>query len=211
MTEIACERCLTEADITQFETASGQHGCERARRNGRRRGAHRSGRERRLDDAQDPGPQGGAGEFVAVSLTDTGLESRRRNSPRSSSRSSRPKKSARAPGSACRRSTDSPSKPAETSMWRASSGGVQPLPSTCPTSREASSTPTSARQMQRDTGGGRRVLVVEDNREVGEFSSQLLHDLGYETTWAANAGEALDVLRTASRSTSYSPTWSCPG
>ena len=56
------------------------------------------------------------------------------------------------------------------------------------------STPTSARQTQRDTGGGRCVPVVEDNREVGEFSSQLLHDLGYETTWAAHAGEALVCL-----------------
>jgi DNA-binding NtrC family response regulator len=36
--------------------------------------------------------------------------------------------------------------------------------------------------------------VVEDNREVGEFSTQLLHDLGYETTWAVNASEALDHL-----------------
>jgi PAS domain S-box-containing protein len=43
-------------------------------------------------------------------------------------------------------------------------------------------------------GRGRRVLVVEDNREVGEFSTQLLHDLGYVTTWAANAGEALHLL-----------------
>ena len=38
-----------------------------------------------------------------------------------------------------------------------------------------------------EDGRGRRVLVVEDNVEVGRFSTQLLQDLGYETTWAANA------------------------
>ena len=43
-------------------------------------------------------------------------------------------------------------------------------------------------------GRGRRVLVVEDNIEVGQFSTQLLQDLGYETTWAANAAEALSCL-----------------
>jgi PAS domain S-box-containing protein len=43
-------------------------------------------------------------------------------------------------------------------------------------------------------GRGRRVLVVEDNVEVGRFSTQLLQDLGYETTWAANADEALKLI-----------------
>jgi DNA-binding NtrC family response regulator len=38
------------------------------------------------------------------------------------------------------------------------------------------------------------VLVVEDNIEVGTFSTQLLQDLGYETTWASNADEALTRL-----------------
>ena len=44
-------------------------------------------------------------------------------------------------------------------------------------------------------GRGRRVLVVEDNAEVGAFSTQLLEDLGYETSWAANANEALTLLQ----------------
>ena len=38
------------------------------------------------------------------------------------------------------------------------------------------------------------VLVVEDNTEVGEFASQLLMDLGYQTTLARNAEEALQLL-----------------
>ena len=43
-------------------------------------------------------------------------------------------------------------------------------------------------------GDGRHVLVVEDNLGVGEFCTQILGDLGYRTTWAANAEEALQRL-----------------
>ena len=46
-------------------------------------------------------------------------------------------------------------------------------------------------------GQGRRVLVVEDNVDVGTFATHLLQDLGYETTWAANANEALKLLQGA--------------
>lgn len=43
-------------------------------------------------------------------------------------------------------------------------------------------------------GRGRRVLLVEDNLEVGRFSTHTLQDLGYETAWATNGDEALKVL-----------------
>jgi len=43
-------------------------------------------------------------------------------------------------------------------------------------------------------GAGQRVLVVEDNVEVGRFATQILEDLGYATTWAANAEDALERL-----------------
>ncbi len=43
-------------------------------------------------------------------------------------------------------------------------------------------------------GAGQRVLVVEDNVDIGRFATQILQDLGYETTWAANADEALARL-----------------
>jgi PAS domain S-box-containing protein len=42
---------------------------------------------------------------------------------------------------------------------------------------------------------GARVLVVEDNLEVGAFSTGMLHDLGYRTTWVTNAREALERLQ----------------
>jgi DNA-binding NtrC family response regulator len=43
------------------------------------------------------------------------------------------------------------------------------------------------------TGRG-HVLVVEDNEQVGAFSTQLLSELGFETTWAPNANAALQFL-----------------
>jgi len=46
---------------------------------------------------------------------------------------------------------------------------------------------------------GRRVLVVEDNVEVGGFSTQVLADLGYDATLAKNASEALKLLEEANR------------
>jgi PAS domain S-box-containing protein len=43
------------------------------------------------------------------------------------------------------------------------------------------------------------VLVVEDNEAVGQFSTEMLSDLGYHTTWAGNAAEALAILADATR------------
>ena len=44
------------------------------------------------------------------------------------------------------------------------------------------------------TGRGYRVLVVEDNDEVGQFSTELLEDLGYSVKRVANANAALAML-----------------
>jgi PAS domain S-box-containing protein len=54
--------------------------------------------------------------------------------------------------------------------------------------RQASPTSTS------DARERWNVLVVEDNLEVGEFSTQLLQDLGYQTVLARNGAEALRLL-----------------
>ncbi|MEE7468280.1 PAS domain-containing protein [Methylobacterium oryzae] len=60
---------------------------------------------------------------------------------------------------------------------------------------EASCEAAAAETAALDPGGaGQRVLVVEDNIEVGRFATQILEDLGYATTWAANAEEALEQL-----------------
>ncbi len=42
--------------------------------------------------------------------------------------------------------------------------------------------------------GSGRVLVVEDNAEVGKFATHLLNDLGFETSLAADAQQALEQL-----------------
>ncbi len=42
--------------------------------------------------------------------------------------------------------------------------------------------------------GQGRVLLVEDNIQIGEFATQLLRDLGYDTIFATSAQAALDTL-----------------
>jgi CheY-like chemotaxis protein len=44
------------------------------------------------------------------------------------------------------------------------------------------------------SGRGNCVLVVEDNEEVGRFSTELLQDLGYEIDWVGSADAALKAL-----------------
>jgi PAS domain S-box-containing protein len=44
------------------------------------------------------------------------------------------------------------------------------------------------------SGRGHCVLVVEDDEDVGRFSTELLQDLGYAIKWAVNAREALATL-----------------
>lgn len=65
------------------------------------------------------------------------------------------------------------------------------LPSSEPSSSVASS-PLPAADLA--TGKGHRILVVEDNTDVGNFSTELLQDLGYATEWVRSAGEALSLL-----------------
>jgi PAS domain S-box-containing protein len=59
----------------------------------------------------------------------------------------------------------------------------------------ASETEAAARSSEpATTGRGYRVLVVEDNDDVGRFSTELLEDLGYAVRRAANANAALAIL-----------------
>jgi PAS domain S-box-containing protein len=44
------------------------------------------------------------------------------------------------------------------------------------------------------SGRGHRILVVEDNENVGKFSTELLQDLGYATRRADNARQALALI-----------------
>jgi PAS domain S-box-containing protein len=53
---------------------------------------------------------------------------------------------------------------------------------------------TEPEQLPRSTAQRGHILLVEDNQQVGQFSAEMLHDLGYETTLAADAREALVAL-----------------
>jgi signal transduction histidine kinase/CheY-like chemotaxis protein len=54
---------------------------------------------------------------------------------------------------------------------------------------------TAAASYEATTSGrGHRILVVEDNEEVGKFSTELLQDLGYATRRADNARQALALI-----------------
>jgi len=55
-----------------------------------------------------------------------------------------------------------------------------------------------------DVRGNRHILVVEDNAEVGEFSMQLLNDLGYHTMLASDAKSALKLLEEGRASLTWS-------
>jgi PAS domain S-box-containing protein len=44
------------------------------------------------------------------------------------------------------------------------------------------------------SGRGHRILIVEDNEDVGRFSTELLQDLGYATRRADNARQALALI-----------------
>ncbi len=44
------------------------------------------------------------------------------------------------------------------------------------------------------SGRGRRILLVEDNEDIGKFSTELLRDLGYETRLAYDAKQALALI-----------------
>jgi len=53
---------------------------------------------------------------------------------------------------------------------------------------------TPAQERPRSRGRGELVLLVEDNDDVGQFSTELLEDLGYTVRRVANANAALTIL-----------------
>ena len=58
----------------------------------------------------------------------------------------------------------------------------------------AATEPPGTEQHVPSDGQGARLLVVEDNLEIGEFSTQTLRELGYQIHWAKNGAEALAAL-----------------
>jgi PAS domain S-box-containing protein len=59
----------------------------------------------------------------------------------------------------------------------------------------ASNAGIGAGNLEAATGGrGHRILIVEDNEDVGRFSTELLQDMGYATRRADNARQALALI-----------------
>ena len=196
-TEIACEQCFVEADASQFETAlvnmavnardaMGGEGTLTVRVEG----------VPRMPPIRGHG--GGAGAFVAVSLADTGAGI----APDELARIFEPFFTTKEVGKGTGLGLS------QVYGFAKQSGGdvavesgvgqgttfTLYLPRVDREAARGDATTEAGGAAPAEDGRGRRVLVVEDNVEVGAFSTQILQDLGYETTWAANADAALARL-----------------
>jgi PAS domain S-box-containing protein len=198
--EIGCEGCHVEADASQFETALVNMAVNaRDAMNGEGRLTVRVGEVSGLPAIRGHG--GGPGRFVAVSLTDSGcgIPSDKLD------QIFEPFFTTKAVGKGTGLGLS------QVFGFAKQSGGDVAVQSELGQgttftlylprvegdhARDRSNKEQRASGIE-EYGHGRRVLVVEDNVEVGRFSTQILHDLGYETTWAANGDEALKVLSEA--------------
>ena len=130
-----------------------------------------------------------------------------RSSTRSSSRSFRPRKSARAPGSAFRRYTASSSRPAASSMWTPKQARAPRSASSCrgimpsrnpsrsrwrPTARPGRPRPTP--KPRADLTGQGTILLVEDEEGLRSLNARGLRSRGYSVIEASNGIEALEAL-----------------
>jgi PAS domain S-box-containing protein len=196
VTDIACERCFVEADVTQFETALVNMAVNaRDAMNGEGTLRVHVGALSRMPPIR--GHAGGPGRFVAVSISDTGsgIPANRLN------QIFEPFFTTKEVGKGTGLGLS------QVYGFAKQSGGDVGVKSkvgqgttfTLYLPRSDRGIASDDRDHARgtgldDEGRGCRVLMVEDNLEVGRFSTQLLQDLGYETTWAANAAEALKLL-----------------
>ena len=194
--EIACERCLVEADASQFETAL-INMVVNARDAMDGEGTLTVRVEEVSGMPAIRGHRGGSGPFVAVSLTDTGVGIAPDKLVRIFEPFFTTKEVGRGTGLGLSQvygfAKQSGGDVAVESELGCGTTFTIYLPRTEQGSTEDAPAEDRFSAAVKD-GRGRRVLVVEDNVEIGRFSTQLLQDLGYETTWAANAVEALSCL-----------------
>jgi PAS domain S-box-containing protein len=202
VTEIGCDPCFVEADVTQFETALVNMAVNaRDAMEGEGRLTVHLREVSRLPELR--GHEARQGRFVAVSLTDTGSGI----PPDKLGQIFEPFFTTKEVGKGTGLGLS------QVFGFAKQSGGDVSVESEvgCGTTftlylpqidRDVDVQGPSSGMEQNgvgEHGQGRRVLVVEDNIEVGQFSTQLLHDLGYETIWAVNADEALRVLAEGAR------------
>ncbi len=194
--EVPAEPCFVEADVSQFETALVNMAV-----NARDAMDGEGVLIVRVEsaDAMPPirGHAGGRGRFVAASLTDTGAGIPEERLAEIFEPFYTTKEVGKGTGLGL----------SQVFGFAKQSGGDVAVESTVGHGTkftlylprtEAMAEPAASADERRhggpEDGRGRRLLVVEDNVEVGTFSTQLLQDLGYTTTWAANGVEALALL-----------------
>jgi PAS domain S-box-containing protein len=195
--DIAREPCLVEADASQFETALINMAVNaRDAMDGEGALAVRVWEVSKMPAIR--GHRGGAGRFVAVSLSDTGAGI----APDKIGQIFEPFFTTKEVGKGTGLGLS------QVYGFAKQSGGDVAVESRVGqgttftlylprAEREAADAAPAGPQAAAESiegGRGCRVLVVEDNADVGGFSTQILQDLGYETAWAANASEALILL-----------------
>ena len=141
-------------------------------------------------------------DYVLIEVEDTGTGMTPECRRRSSSRSSRPRRSARAPASASRPSTASSSRPARISSCRASSATARSSASSCRAmcrrpSEKVATAAVEAEPEIADLTGSASVLLVEDEEAVRAFAARALASRGYKVYEAASGVEALEVMEEA--------------
>jgi signal transduction histidine kinase/FixJ family two-component response regulator len=199
ITSFDTEHCIVEADASQFETAL-VNMVVNAR--DAMNGEGRLTIEVAAAGAIPPirGHRGSSGPFVAVSLTDTGSGIATDRLPHIFEPFYTTKEVGRGTGLGLSQvygfaKQSGGDVAVESEVGRGTTFRLY-LPRSDET-RDAEPMPDARANPAIADGRGRRVLVVEDNVDVGTFSTQLLQDLGYETTWAASGAEALAVLAEA--------------
>ena len=194
-TLIDCEGCAVEADPNQFETALINLAVNaRDAMEGEGRLILRAWLATWVPPSR--GHQGALGDFVAVSVSDTGAGIR----PELLSRIFEPffttKEVGKGTGLGLSQvygfaKQSGGELQVESEVGRGAAFTLY-LPKAQAEPAVADTTPAAKAEVAEP--GQQSVLLVEDNSQVGEFARQLLDDLGYRTTWVPSAKAALQVL-----------------
>ncbi len=193
-TEVDCEQCFVEADVTQFETALVNMAVNA--RDAMDGEGTLTIRVAATEHATAPASHaGGAAGHVEVSITDTGSGISPDEIPHIFEPFFTTKEVGKGTGLGLSQVYGFAKQSGGDVVVESEVGRGTTFILSLPKSRAPEvADATVGDRVPSEGGRGRRVLVVEDNEDVGRFSTQILQDLGYETTWAMNAHDALKRL-----------------
>lgn len=192
-----CERCMAKADVTQFDTALVNIAVN-ARDAMSGEGVLKIGVRQLRREADATRPARGAEDLIAISLSDTGSGIEPDKLPHIFEPFFTTKEIGKGTGLGLSQVYGFSKQSRGDVDVRSEVGRGTTFTLYLPRVQgDAPKQESSVARVQADRGDGRRVLVVEDNVDVGRFSTQLLHDLGYTTRWAVSADEALALLEKA--------------